>query len=250
MGILIGGVLVLGLAALFIFGGGKLTTLLKGFVGLFVEDLTKTPEGAAAVYNQAIEKAQNQYNIANDTLQKVAGELDTAIKNHEGFLKRLKECETRCENFAKTGQFDKVELFSNEREEILLEIENAEAIINDLKPLYEEAKIINNHLEEKLVKLKKEKNRVITDLKRNKQLKSMYDDMDELKNTTNVDKLLDSVKTGVKESREKAVGARTVHNNKTSTKISAATAEARKLQSNDYVEELKKKYSTNTNTNK
>ncbi|AEO93506.1 gp247 [Bacillus phage G] len=242
MGILIGGVLVVGLAALFIFGGGKLTTLLKGFVGVFIEDLTKTPEGAAAVYNQAIEKSQEQYNIANDTLQKVAGELDTALRALKDFEKRLTDCETSCENFAKAGQFDKVELFAQEREVIIDDIENQKAIIAELKPLYEEAKVINNHLEDKLVKLKKEKNRVITDMKRNSQLKSMYDDMDELKNTTNVDKLLDTVKTGVQQSREKAVGARTVHNNKTSTKVSAAKEEAKKLQSNDYIEQLKKKH--------
>lgn len=245
MGTLIGGLIVVGIAGFLLFGGGKLITLAKGFVGLFIEDLSKTPEGAAAVYNQAIEKSQNQYNIANDTLQKVAGELDTAIKTLQGLEKKLVECESRCESFAKAGQFDKVELFAREREDLLEEIENQKVTIGELKPLFEEAKVINNHLEEKLVKLKKEKNRVVTDLKRNKQLKSMYDDMDELKNTTNVDKLLDSVKTGVKESREKAVGARTVHNNKVSTKIDAAKSEARKLQSNDFVEQLKNKYNTN-----
>lgn len=234
---------VIAVAAILLFGKSKLGTLLKGFVGVFVEDLAKTPEGAEAIYNQAIEKSQNDYNQANDTLQKIAGQLDSAMRQFDNYKKRLSECEIRCENFAKVGQFDKVELFAREREDLLEEIANQQLILNELKPLYEEAKGINVYLEEKLVKLKKEKSRVVNDLKRNNQLKSMYDDMDELKNTTNVDKLLSSVKAGAKETREKAVGARVVHNNKTSTKITAAKTEAKKLQSSDYIEELKRKHS-------
>ncbi|MNV90664.1 hypothetical protein D3C71_1850720 [compost metagenome] len=97
-------------------------------------------------------------------------------------------------------------------------------------------------MEDKLKKLQKDKNRVISDLKLNKELKVMYDDMDELKNTTSTDKLLDTVKKGVQDTRETAVGARVVHENKTSTKLANAETEARKLQSSSYVEDLKKKY--------
>lgn len=246
MTVLIGGLIVVALAAFFIFGGGKLTTLLKGFVGVFVEDLTKTPEGAAAVYNQAIEQGTRDYSQANDTLQKIAGQLDTAIKTHLNFKKQLEVCEVNCNNFAKNQQWEKLDLFAKEREELLEEIENQELVINDLKPLFEEAKAINIHLEEKLVKLKKDKTRIINDLQRDKQLKNMYDDMDELKNTTNTDKLLDSVKSSAKELREQAVGARSVHNNKTSTKITAAKVEAKKLHSNDYIEQLKQKHGKST----
>lgn len=249
MGLFIAGGIVV-LAGILLFGRSKLGTLLKGFIGLFVEDLTKTPEGAEAVYNQAIEKAQDDYNQANDTLQKVAGQLDTAVRQADMLKKKVTDAETRAESFAKQGQFDKVELFAREREDLLEELEAQSGIIKELRPIYEEAKTINTHLEEKLVKLKKEKVRIVADLKRNKQLKSMYDDMDELKNTTNVDKLLDTVKNNVKETREQAVGARTVHNNKTSTKIDAAKQEAKKLQSSDYAEQLKAKYAKNNTPNK
>lgn len=242
MEIIVLGIIVLLVAAVLLFGGGKLKTLLKGFVGIFVEDLAKTPEGAAAVYNQAIDKAQNDYNTAHNTLQKVAGQLDTSKKNVAMAQDQLKKAEEKCEAFAKAGQFDKVELYAQQRNDLLEEVEIHLRAVKELEPILEEAKRINNHLEQKLTTLKKDKVRVINDLKLNKQLKSMYDDMDELKNTTNVDKLLDSVKEGVKDSREKAVGAKVVHGNKLSTKISNADQEAKKLVSNDYVEELKKKY--------
>lgn len=231
------------LVAVILFGGGKLRVLLKGFVGLFVEDLAKTPEGAAAVYTEAINKAQDQYNIANDTLQKVAGQLESAKSDAENTKKELAECEKKAEAFAKAQQWDKVELYANQRNDLFEELENHNANIARLTPIYEEAKLINNNLEGKLTKLKRDKVRVVADLKMNKQLKGMYDDMDELKNNNDIDKMVDAVKTGLRDSRETAVGARTVHENKLSTKINNANAEAKKLQSSDYAEELKKKYS-------
>lgn len=236
------GIIVILIAGVLIFGGGKLRVLLKGFVGLFVEDLAKTPEGASAVYNQAIEKSQNDYNTAHTTLQKVAGQLDSSQKSVIATNDKLQKTEEKCEAFAKSGQFDKVELFSQQRNDLLEELEFHTRTVKELEPIFEEAKRISNYLEQKLTKLKKDKTRVTNDLRLNKQLKDMYDDMDELKNTTNVDKLLDSVKEGVKDSREKAVGAKVVHGNKLSTKISNADEDAKKLVSNDYVEELKKKY--------
>jgi len=242
MEVIVLGIIVIVLAGVFIFGGSKLRVLLRGFVGLFVEDLAKTPEGAAAVYNQAIEKAQNDYNTAHNTLQKVAGQLDSSQKSVITTKDKLQKAEEKCEAFAKAGQFDKVELFAQQRNDLLEELESHERAVKELEPIFEEAKRISNFLEQKLSKMKKEKVRVINDLKLNKQLKDMYDDMDEMKNVTNVDKLLDSVKEGVKDSREQAVGAKVVHGNKLSTKISNADEDAKKLVSNDYVEELKRKY--------
>lgn len=242
MGVFTLGIVIIVLAGIFIFGGGKLRVLLRGFVGLFVEDLAKTPEGASAVYNQAIEKAQNDYNTAHNTLQKVAGQLDSSKKSVVSTENKLQKIEEKCEAFAKAGQYDKVELFAQQRNDVIEELELHKRAATELEPIFEEAKRISNHLEQKLTKLKKDKVRVINDLTLNKQLKSMYDDMDELKNITNVDKLLDSVKEGVKDSREKAVGAKVVHNNKLSTKISNADEDAKKLMSDNYVEELKRKY--------
>lgn len=220
----------------------KSRTLFKGLVGLFIEDVAKTPEGAAAVYSEAIEKAQDEYNKANDTLMKIAGQLNTAQKELESCKIELKRVEESCENFAKNQMWDKVEIYSLKREELADDLVNKETIVKQLTPLVEEAKVINNHCEQKLTALKKEKVKVINDLKMNKQLKEMYDDMDELKNITSSDKLLETVKEGVKETREQAVGARTVHNNKTTTKLKAADDEAKKLSSMSYAESLKKKY--------
>lgn len=48
----------------------KLLILCGGFLNLFIEDKAKTPDGARAIYQQAIERAQGQFNEAHDMLQK------------------------------------------------------------------------------------------------------------------------------------------------------------------------------------
>lgn len=231
---------VLVLAALLI--SGKFRVLIKGFLGVFVEDMAKTPEGAKAVYNEAIEKAQTEYNRANNTLQKVAGQLDSARYELEKFKQSLKDVEAKCERFAKAGDFEKAQLFAQEREDVIEEIAARQELVTKLEPMYKDAVLINQSMEQKLTKLKKDQKKVVNDLQLNKQLKQVYDDMDELKNNTHIDKLLDSVKDGVKEGREMAVGAKTVHESKVSTQIERANADDKKAQSSAYIEELKKKY--------
>lgn len=70
----------------------------------------------------------------------------------------------------------------------------------------------------------------------------VYDDMDELKNVTATDKLLDSVRDKNKDLDAIVEGSKVVHNNKMSTKLAKAEVEAKKNSSNDYLDSLKKKY--------
>jgi chromosome segregation ATPase len=243
MEMLIGAALILLFTALAL--SGKLRVLVKGFLGVFVEDLAKTPEGAEAVYNEAIEKKQSEYVKANDTLMRIAGQMDTVKRNLAAAQNSLKEIESKCERFAQSGQFDKVALYSEDRDSLIEEVKSLQEMIKGLEPALADAQMINNHKETELTKLKRDKKQVIEELKRNKQLKEVYDSMDELKKSAHVDKLLDAVKEGAKETREMAVGARTLHNNKVSTQVSLADAEDRKNRSNAYVEELKAKYAKN-----
>lgn len=221
----------------------KARVLIKGFINVFIEDRTKTPEGARAVYQEAIDQATNEYTKANNILQKLTGKLDTAEKDYKALNIKISDCEKKCEAFASKNCWQEVELFSAQREELLIELEPLAEMIEELKVNVSEAEMINKEKENKLKQLKKEKETIVAELVKNRQLKEIYDDMDELKSTNTTSKLLQSVKEGAKESRETAVGARAVHNNKTSTKIKQADAKAAKIQSNEYVENLKKKYS-------
>lgn len=97
MGIVIGAVAVVFVLALIIFPGvrGKLKVLVGGFLNIFVEDIAKTPEGAKAVFQQAIEEVQERYNKAGDTLNRFVGEQSSVQKNlcqQQRFDYRRAEC--------------------------------------------------------------------------------------------------------------------------------------------------------------
>ena len=82
----------------------------------------------------------------------------------------------------------------------------------------------------------------VENMKVKAQLKDIYDDTDDLKAATTTDKLLESVREKNRSLDEIVEGSKVVHNNKASTKIRRADEKAKKLQSNDYLESLKKKY--------
>lgn len=96
--------------------------------------------------------------------------------------------------------------------------------------------------EKNLRKLKRESKDVVENMKTKKQLQEVYDDMDELKNVTGTDKLLDSIRDKNKDLDAVVEGSKAVHDNRMSTRLQKAEAEARKTQSNDYLDSLKKKY--------
>lgn len=221
---------------------GKGRYLIKGLSNLFFTDLAKTPKGAEAIYTQAIEEAQNSYNKASNNLQRIAGILDTAKRNYEDTQNRVKLTQAKCEDLAKRQMFDKVELFAQELQGLEEDLTLYKNEIAKYTPMFNEAKMLSNNYEQKLVKLKKDKKVVVRQLELNMQTKEMYDDLDELKNVKSSDKLLDSVKEGVVETNELAIGAKTVHQNKLSTRLLEAEQSVKSVQSNDYVEQLRKKY--------
>lgn len=244
------GIIIIIAAAVALFMPTKLGIIAKGFYGLFVKNIAQTPEGAAAIYEEAIDKAQDRYNGASDALQKIAGQCDTAKRKLAESQAKIKDVELKAEKLAQAEQFEKVGLLSEERSGLLAEAANFEQAVKELEPVLQEAKQLAVMTEKELLKLKNEKTTVVENLKRNIQLKEMYDRMDELKRNSNLDKLVGAVREGNQEKREMAVGARSVHENKLSTKLEKINNEANSLASNEYVEQLRQKYAKQGSTKK
>lgn len=217
--------------------------MLKSFYNSLFIDIAKTPKGAEVIYNEAIEEASKQYSKASDNLNKIAGLLNTAETNKSKTEKNITLTKNKMEHFAKNNQFDKVELYAEDLSSLEEEIELYTQQVEKYSTMFEEAKILTSNFEDKLTKLKRDKQITIRQLEMNIQTKEMYDNLDELKSTKASDKMLSAVKEGLTETTEQAIGAKIVHNNKHSTKISKANAEFKSGKSNAYAEELKRKYS-------
>ena len=221
MGIVIGAVAVVFVLALIIFPGvrGKLKVLVGGFLNIFVEDIAKTPEGAKAVFQQAIEEVQERYNKAGDTLNRFVGE-----------------------SLVRSGNMADAAIFSTRREEILFEISQKEGYLREIEPMVKEAQTVYEAYDKKLRELKKQSRMTVEEMKLRGNMKDLLGDLDELRRDSATDKLLGSVRDGAEDLRKEVDGAIVVHASRTTTKMSMAEKNAAKAQSDAYLQSLATKY--------
>jgi len=220
----------------------KAMVLVGGIFNVFIEDQAKTPEGAAAVYNQVIGETQEKYNQAASTLNKLVGELNHAKSTEERLTAKIKQTEASCENLVKAGRMAEAQIYAEKRSELLAELENEKQKIMKLTPMVDEATRIHASYDKKLRDLERQKKETINKIKMNSQMKDLYGDLDELRKDTATDKMLSAVRDGANELEKEATGARIVHENRASTKIARAEQKAAQLQSDEYLASLAKKY--------
>lgn len=217
-------------------------TLFKGFTRLFIKDMATTPEGAEAIYGEKIDQAQEAYAKADNAYKVASGKLSTAKKDLENFKIKLTKIEAECEALVRNGKIELAQLKAEEREEVLSDIGRYTELVKAYDVAANTAREAQEVCEKNLRKLKRESKEVVENMRVKSQLKKVYDDMDELKNATATDKLLESVRDKNKDLDAVVEGSKVVHDNKLSTRLQKADTEAKKLQSNDYLDSLKKKY--------
>lgn len=217
-------------------------TLFSGITKLFIKDMATTPEGAEAIYGEKIDQAQDAYNKADNAYKVAAGKLSNAKKDMKNLKAKLEKVESECESLVKANKIELAQLKADEREEIMADINRYSELVKAYEDAANTAKEAQEMCEKNLRKLKRESKEVVENMKVKKQLQEVYDDMDELKNVTATDKLLDSVRDKNKDLDAIVEGSKVVHNNKMSTKLAKAEVEAKKNSSNDYLDSLKKKY--------
>lgn len=244
MGTILGFAAIVVVLALIIFPGvrKKIKVLVGGFLNIFVEDIAKTPEGAKAVFQQAIEEVQERYNKAGDTLNRFVGEQTSTQRVLNRLSDELKEVERKCEALVRSGNMGDAEVFASRREEILIEIEQKKGFLKELEPMVREAKTVYEAYDKKLRELKKQSRMTVEEMKLRGNMKDLLGDLDDLRRDSPTDKLLGSVRDGAETLRKEVDGAVVVHANRTSTKIAAAEKNASKSQSDAYLQSLAEKY--------
>lgn len=235
-------IVVIGLIALILILFPESRKLLSGIGHLFFKDMATTPEGAKAIYEEKIREAEEAYNKADDALNRISGKLSMNKKEYEKLKSKIQECEAKCEQMVKNGDMDRAQLYAEQREEFVADAERKKTMIQELNKANSEISQAHKLCEQRLRRLKKEQKNVVENMKLNMEMKSVYDDTNELKAMTTTDKMLASVREKDKELTEQVEGAKVVYNNRTSTKIQRADEKAKQLQTNDYLESLKKKY--------
>lgn len=220
----------------------SLKVLVSGFLGLFVKDLAKTPEGAEAVYDEAIEEERELYRKACNVLNKASGEYQAAQQNLAKLQEAKKKIEATCERLVKEGRDNDAYIYAEKLGEVNNDIERAKKVISEYEAYVEEAKKAVNFREKRLKDLKKQQKDTINDMKLAKQTKALHEDMDELRRDRTTHKLLDAVNEGASDLRKEADGARIVHQSKNSTKVANIEKDMESAQASEYIASLKEKY--------
>lgn len=237
------GAAVIGGAGLLLFKS-QIGILLRGFWGLFVKDMASTPEGAAAVYDQLIDKAQNEYNSADESVRRIAGQLETAKRNHTLHASQLQNIESKGEALARNQRVEELQILAAERAGIISQLAVFKEAVDRYEPMLAEALQIKEKMEQRLRDLKTNKVNKINQLKLDKTTQELYNNLDDLKRTSNLDKLAGAVEDKMNSEREKAIGARVVYDSKLSTKVDKANNVASKLQNDAWVDSLTQKHQT------
>lgn len=219
--------------------------LLIIFGGLFsslIQDTAKTPEGARAIFNEKIDEVEREYAKASDILRKYSGKLKISEENLKNLKLKISDIEKKCEQLVKVGSISDANILAEQREELLIEERNKKEEIEKLRPMVVEVETICSNKQKQLKALKAKSKEIISGLELNKQMSDMYDDFDELKRTSQTDKLLESIEDEYSESKQKAIGAKIIHENRIEIKSRRAMETAQKLTGNSYIEELQRKY--------
>lgn len=220
----------------------KLVVLIRGGLNLFVEDRAKTPEGAEAVFTQAINEVEDQYTKASTTYNKLYGKLQRCQEDVVKLNNEIKKAENSCESLAKNGDVENARIYAERRMELITERDQKNEAITKLIPMVEEAKQIHEAYGKKLRELKRNKKETVAQMKMNVQMKDLLGDLDELRKDSATSKMLDVVIDGSNDLQEEVNGARAVHENRASTKIARAEQKAAQAQSDAYLDNLLKKY--------
>ena len=132
-------------------------------------------------------------------------------------------------------------LLAEDREELLAQLAGFQEDEPRLAAAVKEAEAINTATQKKLKELKKDQTRVVKKLESNERMKNIYDDLDELKRTTDTDKLLGSIKEKVTKGNQEIAGAKAIRNNSIDVKLESAEIRARKASALDFLNETPKK---------
>jgi chromosome segregation ATPase len=234
-------ILVLVLVAVLLSGKGL--TLLSGFRDLFIENVAKTPEGAAAALAKAVDEATDQALAAKNTYEETNGKLIQQKEELADKINEFKIVESRCEALAKQGLEDQVAIYAQKRQEVMDEVESRKKTIVQLEPVVARAKEAFEMTETQLAEAKKKRKQILEEMKVNKTVRDAMRSVDSLTVNKDLAKLLAAVDEGHKESKEAAAGAQAVFEDRASTKLARAESSAKKAANDEYVKSLMAKYS-------
>ena len=220
----------------------KLLVLARGGLNVFVEDRAKTPEGAKAIFTQAINEAEEKYQTAKETYNRLYGKQRRLQMEIAKLEEEAKTAEVRVDGFARRGDRENAKLYAERVVQLRASIKSKQQAITTLTPSVEKAKEAYDACAKRVTSLKNQKQDVVAQMETNLMTKELMNDLDEVYKGSATDKMLDAVLEGAGVLMEESSGAVAVYEAKTTTKIARAEQLAEEAESDAYLESIMQKY--------
>lgn len=221
---------------------GKLRALCKAFFNLFVEDMAATPEGAEALFNQKEEEVNDKFRKADEVYKKVAGRRKRCKDELVALETKLSQVEANCVTLAKAQDKEGLAIKVNERADIIEEIKMHEEELLTLETALKDAGDARAACEENLNQIRKQRKQVVTQMKRNRDMKDIYADLEGIGAGDHTSRLLDKVIERGEDMADHVAGAKEAYETKSSTKAKQVDKKLAASANDAYMQELLNKY--------
>ena len=221
---------------------GKARALVTAFFNLFIEDLAATPEGAEALFNQKEEEVNDKFRRADNVYKKVAGQRKRCKDELESLKNKLSNIESQCERLAQAQDDEGLTIKVNERADVIEEIDIHKETLKTLEVALKDATEARTACEENLNQIRKKRKQVVTQMKRNRDMQSIYNDLEGIGAGDHTSKLLDKVIEKGTDLEDLVVGSKEAYETKTSTKARKVDQRLKTSANDAYKQELLNKY--------
>ena len=221
---------------------GKLRALVRAFFNLFVEDLAATPEGAEALFNQKEEEVNDKFRRADAVYKKVAGQRKRCKDTIAELEAKLIQVEAQCDKLAKMQDMEGLDIKIAERADIVDEISINKQTLITLEGALKDASEARDACEENLRIIQKKRKQVVTQMKRNRDMKDIYDDLEGIGAGDHTSKLLDKVIERGDDLADMVAGSKEAYETKASTKAKKVDQRLKSSANDDYKQQLLNKY--------
>lgn len=172
-----------------------------------------TPEGAAAYYNTAISKKEEEHQKAYDIYAQMIGKIQTYEEQLRSLQKEKMQVDIKIENCIEKNDDDSAKVYLKRKSEIADKVDIIKNALRELKENSELQKEVVDGLFDSLGELKSEKENAILALETAQVTKSLQATPGV--NNSEADKMLEKVRDGVKKTTEKANGNRVAYEKST-----------------------------------
>lgn len=234
--------IVVAIIVIALIASGKLRALCKAFFNLFVEDIASTPEGAEALFNQKEEEVSDKFRRADEVFKKVAGRRKRCKDELASLNAQLTKAEADCETLAKAQDREGLAIKVNVRADILEDIKMHNEELVTLEAALKDAGDARAACEENLAQIRKQRKQVVTQMKRNRDMKDIYADLEGIGASDHTSKLLDRVIEKGEDMADHVAGAKEAYETKSSTKSKQVDKKLAASANDAYMQELLNKY--------